>query len=565
MFEALRRAQLQREGLSCGRTRRKHQEDDLKESLRCHPAVSWVVMGLFMLGVIVIMHLAGGLVEGTKRPELWDANTLYAIAIAGAALLHFHVAPRPSIEDNRNTVLVFGTLLLHLAAVLGTLQFGLRPSQGWNGGLLVMALPHALAPMLLSILLGRRAGLFAAVYCSLLGAVVFLPVNRLTFLAASAVVGFVAVLVMRKVRRRYRLFIGGCYVGLGASLFCILLALTEGSARPFEWAQLIFVPLVSGIFTSMVAGGFMPALESLFGITTDVTWLELADLNHPLMRRLSMEAPGTYHHSLILANLAEAAAESIGASATMCRVCSYFHDIGKLNKPEYFIENMDPTDNPHDGLTARMSALVLIAHVKDGVDLAIKHNLNGRIIDVIEQHHGTTLAWYFYRRALDQKAEMLRLVEQEKASEDDVPQVSEEVFRYPGPKPQFKEAAIISLADVVESASRSLEKPNPSRIESMVDELVMSRLIDGQLDECDLTIADLARIKGSFVKTLISMMHSRIKYQPREVAAPREELAPPVAEGKVVPMDPQRGPHDPSTTTIPGRPNRKRSAKGGVA
>jgi membrane-associated HD superfamily phosphohydrolase len=155
----------------------------------------------------------------------------------------------------------------------------------------------------------------------------------------------------------------------------------------------------------------------------------------------------------------------------------------------------------------------LIAHVKDGVDLAIKHKLNCSIIDVIEQHHGTSLAWYFYKRALDQKAQMLRLVEQGKSKEDDVPQVSEEVFRYPGPRPQFKESAIISLADAVESASRVLEKPNASRVETLIDELVQNRMLDGQLDECDLTIAELAKVKASFVKTLLSMMHSRIKYQ----------------------------------------------------
>lgn len=567
MFEAFRRAQLQREGLSCGRTRRKHQEDDLTESLRCHPAVSWVMMGLFVLGSIILMHLAGGLAEGVKRPELWDSNTLYALALAGGALVHFHVAHRPLMADNRNTVLVFGTLLLHLGAVLGTMRFGI--SQGWSGGLLVMMLPHALAPLVLSILLGRRAGLFAAMYCTLVGAVVFLPVNRLTFIAASALGGFLAVLVTRKVRRRYRLFLGGCYIGLGAALFSLLLTATEGLQKSQDWTQLAMVPLVAGIFTSMVAGGLLPVLESIFGITTDITWLELADLNHPLMRRLSMEAPGTYHHSLVVANLAEAAAEAIGASATMARVCSYFHDIGKLNKPEYFIENMDPMDNPHDGLTARMSALVLIAHVKDGVDLAIKHNLNGKIIDVIEQHHGTSLAWYFYRRALDERAEALRLVEQRKASEDDVPQVSEDVFRYPGPKPQFKEAAIVSLADVVESASRTLEKPNASRIESTVDELVMSRLIDGQLDECDLTIADLAKVKASFVKTLLSMMHSRIKYQAREAA--REEAPVPVAEGKVVQLDAHRvaervdQPPAAQSASANGRPTRKRPAKGSVA
>jgi putative nucleotidyltransferase with HDIG domain len=246
----------------------------------------------------------------------------------------------------------------------------------------------------------------------------------------------------------------------------------------------------------------------------------MGDLNHPLMRRLSIEAPGTYHHSLVVANLSEAAAETIGAGANMCRVCSYFHDIGKLSKPEYFIENMDPAANPHEDLTSRMSALVIIAHVKDGVDLAIKHNLNSRIIDVIEQHHGTSLAYYFYRQALDQKADQEQLVKLGKVKEDDVQQVSEETFRYPGPRPQFKESAIISLADAVESASRTLEKLNASRIETMIDQIVQARMADGQLDECDLTIAELAKIKASFAKTLLSMMHGRIKYQKAVEAKP---------------------------------------------
>jgi hypothetical protein len=277
--------------------------------------------------------------------------------------------------------------------------------------------------------------------------------------------------------------------------------------------RMVGLPLLIGVVTGMAVGGLLPVLESVFGVTTDVSWLELGDLNHPLMRRLSIEAPGTYHHSLVVANLAEAAAETISASASMCRVCAYFHDIGKLSKPEYFIENMDLSANPHEDLTPRMSALVIIAHVKDGVDLAIKHNLNSRIIDVIEQHHGNSLAYFFYRQALDQKAEAERLVKAGKAKEDDVPQVSEETFRYPGPRPQFKESAIISLADAVESASRTLEKPNASRIETMIKDIVQARMMDGQLDECDLTIAELARIKASFAKTLLSMMHGRIKYQ----------------------------------------------------
>ena len=215
----------------------------------------------------------------------------------------------------------------------------------------------------------------------------------------------------------------------------------------------------------------------------------------------------------------------------MCRVCSYFHDIGKLSKPEYFIENMSPDENPHDDLTARMSALVLIAHVKDGVDLALKHRLNSRIIDVIEQHHGNSLVYFFYRRALDQKKEIIRLVEQDKAREDDVPEVTEEGFRYPGPKPQFKESAIISLADAVEGASRTLGKPTPARVEQMVEDIVRDRILDHQLDECDLTLSELAEIKASFVKTLLSMSHGRIKY-PKEPGQEPTQTESAISEGR---------------------------------
>ena len=204
----------------------------------------------------------------------------------------------------------------------------------------------------------------------------------------------------------------------------------------------------NGIVTAMIVGGALPMLENLFRITTDISWLEASDLNHPLLRRMTIEAPGTYHHSLVVANLAESAAEAIGANATLCRVCSYFHDVGKLVKPEYFTENMNFERNPHDDLAPTMSALIIIAHVKEGVDLALKHRLNQRIIDIIQEHHGTSLVHYFYQRALQQQEDARAGGKIMKLREDDVPEVHEESFRYSGPKPQTKESAIISLADI---------------------------------------------------------------------------------------------------------------------
>jgi len=235
-------------------------------------------------------------------------------------------------------------------------------------------------------------------------------------------------------------------------------------------------------------------------------------LNHPLLRQMTIEAPGTYHHSLVVATLAETAAEAIGASAVMCRVCSYFHDIGKMKKPSYFIENIGDGHNPHDDLTPNMSALVVMAHVKDGVDLAIKHKMNEEIVNVIMEHHGTSLIRFFYHRALKQREEVQRQVAEGKAHDDDIPDVKEESFRYPGPKPRTRESAIISLADSVESASRSLQKPTPKKIDELIDDIFKDRLNDGQLDDAALTLADLATIKHSFAATLRSMMHSRIEY-----------------------------------------------------
>jgi putative nucleotidyltransferase with HDIG domain len=271
----------------------------------------------------------------------------------------------------------------------------------------------------------------------------------------------------------------------------------------------------NGIVTAMVVGGALPILEQLFQITTDISWLEGSDLNHPLLRKMTMDAPGTYHHSLMVAHLAESAAEAVGANATLCRVCSYFHDVGKLVKPEYFTENMNFERNPHDDLAPTMSALIIIAHVKEGVDLALKHGLNQQVIDVIQQHHGTSLVYYFYKRALQQLEDARAGGKIMKMREEDIPEVAEENFRYSGPKPQTRESAIISLADMVESASRSLEKPTPQKIEQLVTELIDQRLADHQLDECDLTLRELKIIGERFRFTLMNMMHTRIAY-PKE-------------------------------------------------
>jgi putative nucleotidyltransferase with HDIG domain len=334
------------------------------------------------------------------------------------------------------------------------------------------------------------------------------------------------------VRRRSKLIRAG--LGVGCAIW--LLSLTFGLIGPInlfspianDWGMIGLqsaLAVGNGIVTAMVVGGALPILENLFQITTDISWLEASDLNHPLLRRMTIEAPGTYHHSLVVANLAEAAAEAIGANATLCRVCSYFHDVGKLVKPEYFTENMNFERNPHDDLAPTMSALIIIAHVKEGIDLALKHKLNQRIIDIIQEHHGTSLVYYFFQRALQQQEDARAGGKIMNMREEDVPEVGEESFRYSGPKPQTKESAIVSLADIVESASRSLEKPTPQKIEQLVDELIEERIADRQLDECDLTLGELKIIAERFRFTLMTMLHSRIAYPKQETRTlgPREE------------------------------------------
>ncbi len=257
-----------------------------------------------------------------------------------------------------------------------------------------------------------------------------------------------------------------------------------------------FCVLLAGFFMT----GLLPIIERVFGIQTDISLMELGDPAHPLLTELQRRAPGTFMHSLNVATLSEPAAEAIGANGLLCRVGSYFHDIGKMIKPEYFVENQDGSEeNRHESLVPSMSRLVIISHVKDGSDLGRKHHLPDSIIDFILQHHGTTLVEYFYHQALHADDE----------SEDDV---DESDYRYPGPRPQTREAAVMMLADAVESACRSLDDPAPARIESLVSDLAMKRLLDGQFDECGLTLRELNVIQTSLIKTEMALLHNRIKY-----------------------------------------------------
>ncbi|MEC7355627.1 MAG: HDIG domain-containing metalloprotein [Planctomycetota bacterium] len=256
----------------------------------------------------------------------------------------------------------------------------------------------------------------------------------------------------------------------------------------------------STILSAFLMAALLPFIELFFNIQTDMRLLELGVPSHPLMQSLILRAPGTYNHSLNVASLSEAAAKEIGANTLLCRVGAYFHDIGKMCKPEYFVENQTE-GNKHETLNPQMSTLIIISHVKDGVELAREHRLPQRIIDFIEQHHGTTLVEYFFDQATRQRNEHGESAE-----------LNEGNFRYPGPRPQTKEAAVVMLADACESASRSLVDPTPSRIEGLVHEISSKKLYDGQFDECSLTLKELRKIEDSLIKTINAMFHARVKY-----------------------------------------------------
>ena len=511
MFDFLKRGRLIKRGLASRKKRRRRLHSGLMRNLESSSYVKVFIFALFA-GGLAFLVFSGQQPEPTK-------NYVIALLVLATAITQLWINQPKSFEQNSRILLVFSVIFVQLAVTKlllvvcnsGGYRF-LRPEMG---GLIT---PYAFAPLVLSVLLGRQHGLYAAFFVSLWSSMLFGPIDA-PLLITSLISGFTAVSLTLQVRRRSKLIRAGFYVGLAIWL----LSLTFGLIGPInwfyptanDWAMLgvqSALAIGNGIVTATLVGGALPILENLFQITTDISWLEASDLNHPLLRRMTIEAPGTYHHSLVVANLAEAAAEAIGANATLCRVCSYFHDVGKLVKPEYFTENMAFARNPHDDLAPTMSALIIIAHVKEGVDLALKHRLNQRIIDIIQEHHGTSLVRYFYQRALQQHEDALAGGKIMRLREDDVPKVHEASFRYSGPKPQTKESAIVSLADTVESASRSLVKPTPQKIETLVNELIEERISDRQLDECDLTLGELKTIADRFRFTLLSMLHSRIAY-----------------------------------------------------
>jgi cyclic-di-AMP phosphodiesterase PgpH len=365
---------------------------------------------------------------------------------------------------------------------------------------LFFVVPVATGAMLISIFPGFRV---AVTFSLILGVLTSLVVHGgVDFFLYYFVGSLIAAHGVRNCRDRGTLIKAGLNVALANVALAIAVEALHGALYGVELGIACLSAFLGGILVGVIATGILPLVEMAFGFTTDIKLLELASLDQPLLKELMVRAPGTYHHSVIVSNLAEASAEAINANPLLTKVAAYYHDIGKMKKPLYFIENQGHRENKHEKLAPSMSSLILISHVKDGIELAREHRLGREIIDIIQQHHGTSLIQYFYQKAREQA--------EKKGTK--IIQVKEEDFRYPGPKPQTKEAGLIMLADVVEAASKTLVDPTVARVQGLVQKMVNRVFSDGQMDECELTLKDLNEIAKSFNKTLSGMFHHRVDY-----------------------------------------------------
>jgi hypothetical protein len=380
-----------------------------------------------------------------------------------------------------------------------------RGFQSFTSRALLFAMPVACGAMLISIFQGIALAVSFSLIISVLASLI--SGGNVEFFVYFFISSLVAAYGVRDFTERGILIKTGLKLGLIHIILSFSIEMIYASIYTMESVIASASGLVGGILTGVVTTGILPLVEMSFGFTTDIKRLELANLDKPLLRQLMVQAPGTYHHSVIVSNLVEASAKPVQANPLLAKVGAYYHDIGKIKKPLYFIENQIWSENKHEKLAPSMSSLILISHVKDGLELAKEHNLGGEIIDIIQQHHGTGLISFFF-----QKAKERRVSKGGKSTG-----VKEEDFRYPGPRPQTKEAGLVMLADMVEAASRSLIDPTPSRIQGVVQKIINKIFSDGQLHECELTLKDLHEIAKSFNMTLSGIFHQRVEYP--EIAA----------------------------------------------
>jgi putative nucleotidyltransferase with HDIG domain len=387
---------------------------------------------------------------------------------------------------------------------------------------LIFGAPIAAGPMLVGLMIsaGEIVWLFT-MFTSI--ALAFMVDSNFNFvyLLVATISGIAAARGVVSCTKRNDIYWAGVRTGIVSAMLLTTVTFLQPTGERSAAALLLWnIPIgfFGGLFASLVTMALIPLFESIFNYTTDVKLLELASLNHPLMKDMIVKAPGTYHHSLVVGSMCEAAAEAIGCNPLLAKVMAYYHDIGKMEHAQYFIENQRPGHNAHDQISPHMSKTVLVAHVKDGAEMGYKHQLGLPIIDGILQHHGTTLISYFYHKALEEQ-------------NAEIDMVHEEDFRYPGPKPQFKEAALLMVADSIEAAARSLDEPTPGRLTALVKNIIQSKFLDGQLEECDLTLSDLSTIEETYRRVILGIYHQRIDYPTAGVPRLPPALPPATSSG----------------------------------
>lgn len=395
---------------------------------------------------------------------------------------------------------------------------------------ILFAAPIAAGPMLVGLMIsaGEIVWLFT-MFSAITLAFMVDPSFDFIFLLMAAIGGMAGARGVHSCQKRNDIYWAGVRTGLVNASVLTVIAFLQQVEEPLLTRLAWNIPLgfAGGLLSALVTMALIPLFETLFNYTTDVKLLELSSLNHPLMKDMIVKAPGTYHHSLVVGSMCEAGAEEIGANPLLAKVMAYYHDIGKMEHAHYFIENQRPGQNPHDHISPNMSKTVLIAHVKDGAEMGHQHKLGRAIVDGILQHHGTTLISYFFNKAVE-------------AEDEDIDTVQEADFRYPGPKPQFKEAALLMLADSIEAAARSLDEPNPGRLTALVRNIIQSKFLDGQLEECDLTLKDLSVIEECYRRVILGIYHQRIDYP---TAPPPPRLPPSGGGGQASRARGKKGAH----------------------
>ena len=428
--------------------------------------------------------------SGNRMPwKIAFGQFIFTLSVFVIFFLYLFVLRRQIFDDNRKVLLI----VLLFIGIIAAYAIAIR-----NSIFGMYVVPVAIVPVMLTVLFDSRVAIFGLLTLSFIGG--HFNGYDFEFTFATLFAGFLGVFSVRDIKNRGQIFLSAAIVGVGYAIVLTSSWLVFDISTEVLTEDLVQVAINAGLL--IVVLPLLWVFERAFDITTDLTLLELSDTNRPLLKELSIRAPGTFNHSLQVANLAEAAADAVGANALLTRVGALYHDIGKMVKPEYFVENQRSGNNPHDQLKPRMSSLIIASHVKEGLEIGRNYNLPKLVLSFIPMHHGTTLIEYFYRKAQEAEAEI----------SDQAGDVLESEFRYPGPRPNSRETGIMMLADSVEAASRSMNEPTHKRLEGLIESIFKARVNDHQLDDTDLTFRDLDVIKNTFLAMLIGIHHGRVKY-----------------------------------------------------